>query len=230
MLVGEAAASVFAYRHQYTVDPAIQTLGPDGTVLVIVPVTPGLEELTFGEDERAIKVRLDLSKHSPDPRVVVQVASAHLLGDLRWVHPDDELLAQLPSSFADLVRDLGEGARLGAIDFEKVILHDCDGIVAVGRDELSVPIGVTATPDEVLEWASGWRDQVLIDMADAGLRGELLADWSDFPLQSGAKLTLPAACHCLDVSETGLSLLRVRDEGAVIVHVPFAQCPDFLSV
>lgn len=133
MLGGEAAASFTAYQLGEDVPFAAHCVF-DGRLLVSCQL-PQNSLLSAIRPGQLVAVRIDLTKQAPMVYPAIEVASAHMLAELRWLDRNEaaELVGELP----ELVRVPLESAdgRLGVLSGDRLVIHDFAGISAFDLPE-----------------------------------------------------------------------------------------------
>lgn len=228
MLAGAGNASVVAYRvaGQPVLDALAHGMTERGEILVAgVPSgDPAQDELMRAG--RVLKVRVDISKLAPEPRVTILAASAHMLGTLQWL--DDARAAELLSGavVCDTVRAVAQSPRgvLGVVRVERVVLHDGAGVTGIPHERLAAH-RPAAPLDELeavgLDVALGVDPTDLAALCDAVSQGWVPAHLlSEKPPAGGCSHTTNQD-YIVDVDTAGLTVLRTGAERTSVYFIPF---------
>lgn len=218
LLSGGGAAAVCAYRLGQSVGFAAHGLTADGALVLAVPATGALGDLTAGE---VTDVRVDVVRQSCDPAVPIVAASVHLLGVLRFVDPagtrERVASGSLPETVAALL-DLPD-MRLCAVEVERIVLHDLEGAAVIDPDVLRAGPAVTLDDLDSFSRVAGRGQEALRDLA----WGVMVAAVDGVVVRRGASRGCAAAgrAYCVDVDEQGVTLLLAEDAGTAVVFAGF---------
>lgn len=230
MLTGAGNASVVAYRvaGQPVLDALAHGMTDRGEILVAgVPSgDPAQDELML--PGRVLKIRMDISKLAPEPRVTILAASAHMLGTLQWL--DGPRAAEVLSDavVSDTVRAVAESPRgvLGIVRVERVVLHDGAGVTGIDHERLAAH-RPAAPVDELeavgLDVALGVDPTDLAALCDAVSQGWVPAHMlSEKPAAGGCSHTINRD-YVVDVDTAGLTVLRNGAERTSVYFIPFGS-------
>lgn len=232
MLAGAGAVELTAYRAGETLSSAVHGVSRTGQ-LVVADIPNLFHSLGAFHTSGAIEVRVDVVRDCIDPTLPLRLASLHLLGTLTWCRDTAEVDALgLQGRVADLVQDVGPRVRVGVIDTDRILLHDCSGITAHGSSILPEASAATAALDtlDTLDDAVMATDaEILADIADAVLDGDL-PGWGE-PLALPASTDVTAVpAHGVDTDRRCVTLARFAGEEAWVVQVPLPAQPHSTSV
>lgn len=228
MLTGAGNASVVAYRvaGQPVLDALAHGMTDRGEILVAgVPSgEPAQDELMRAG--RALRIRMDISKLAPEPRVTILAASAHMLGILHWL--DGPAAAEVLSGavVSETVRAVAESPRgvLGVVRVERVVLHDGAGVTGIDHEQLSAHR--PAAPLDELE-AVGLDVALGVDPTDLAALGDAVSQgWvpahllSEKPTAGGCSHTTHQD-YVVDVDTAGLTVLRNGAQRTRVYFIPF---------
>ena len=220
LLRGEGSVEVTAFRAGETLTTAVHGVSADGR-LVVAHVPNLLGSLGAFHTRAPLDVRVDVLRDALDLTLPTRLASAHLLGTLRWCRDSAEVAELgLRGRVADLVADVGPRVRVGVVETQRILLHDVDGVAVFCRHTLPLTSRGLVDQAELADLADdvlGTAPEVLADLADAVALGLLPGEST--PLQVDAEPLPESPAHALDADEAGVTLLRVRDGEATAVHV-----------
>src|SRR5690606_26146946 len=107
---------------------------PDGTFVVAASISND----GVGAGEQSFDVRLDVEKDAPEATLRIRAATMHALGRLTWVDEEFSSGPTMAGQLPELVAGLAgmPGVRIGTVEFPKVLLHDCAGIIPLTSTEI----------------------------------------------------------------------------------------------
>ncbi|MCY1158296.1 MAG: hypothetical protein MOP51_1319 [Citricoccus sp.] len=219
MLSGEGAVELTAYRAGETLSSAVHGVSRTGQ-LVVADIPNLFHSLGAFHTPEDIEVRVDIVKDAADHGLNLRLASVHLLGTLRWCRDTAQVEALgLQGRVADLVQDVGPRVRVGVVTTERVLLHDCSGVNAHGEAVIVEASAAPSPADALADAVLATAPQVLANVADAVLDGEI-AGWAE-PLNvpETDDLTVDPV-HCVDVDHHCVSLARFAGDQGWVVQVP----------
>ncbi|HRO30691.1 MULTISPECIES: hypothetical protein [Micrococcaceae] len=219
MLSGEGAVELTAYRAGETLSSAVHGVSRTGQ-LVVADIPNLFHSLGAFHTPEDIEVRVDIVKDAADHGLNLRLASVHLLGTLRWCRDTAQVEALgLQGRVADLVHDVGPRVRVGVVTTERVLLHDCSGVNAHGEAVLVEASAAPSPADALADAVLATAPQLLANVADAVLDGEI-AGWAE-PLDVPATEDLTVdPVHCVDVDHHCVSLARFAGDQGWVVQVP----------
>lgn len=228
MLTGAGTASVVAYRMagQPVLEALAHGMTERGEILVAgVPSgDPAQDELM--RTGRVLRIRMDISKLAPEPRVRILAASAHMLGTLEWLDGARAADALSDATVPGTVRAVAQSPRgvLGIVRTERVVLHDGNGVTGIDHEHLVSHC--SAAPLEELE-SLGLDVALGVDPVDlAALCDAVTQGW--VPAHLLSEKPTAGGCHhtanrdyVVDVDTAGLTVLRNGADRVSVYFVPF---------
>jgi len=219
MLAGEGAVELTAYRACETLSSAVHGVSRTGQ-LVVADIPNLFHSLGAFHTPEDIEVRVDIVKDAADHGLNLRLASVHLLGTLRWCRDTAQVEALgLQGRVADLVQDVGPRVRVGVISTERVLLHDCSGVNAHGESIVVEASSAPSPADALADAVLGTDPQLLANVADAVLDGEI-AGWAEPLAVPETDDLMVDPVHCVDVDHRCVSLARFAGEQGWVVQVP----------
>lgn len=242
LLAGSGRASLLAYRSepQLSLDSLVHGLTASGQLLVGGHLGEQSELLA----EHSIEIRMDIEKQAPVWEVRITAATIHLLGQLRWLSPqeaDDYLFeGMLPEQLASIATEAT--GRLGIISTDRVLLHDSCGVSPVdfgvvaerhieyiaGRLELA-PFPCPAQEVDAQFVLSSHQPDQLLPLFEAVAQSRLPgAVWSR-PAAAEACPHVAERVFCADVDSTGVTLMHLSATGTRTVVACFDHAATTLG-
>lgn len=231
MLAGAGRAALVAYglEGQPTLDAIAHGLSDRGDLLVATTAFSGTDQAGLLTPGSRTNVRMDITKLSPEPRVEILTASAHMLGELEWLDAERASDLLTSGSAPDLVRMVAEApfGMLGVVRVSRVLLHDGVGATAIpftGLLDRHVDVALTELGDIEsigLDVASRLDSIDLASLCDAISNGWVEARvLSEKPASGGCSHTRNRE-FVVDVDVTGLTVMRNGAEKTHVYFVPF---------
>ncbi|MGL5406776.1 MAG: hypothetical protein ACRDAX_08375 [Propionibacteriaceae bacterium] len=220
MLTGKAAVTLTAYQRGEALTSVLHGLSKTGDFIVVDFVEMHECSGAFCSYD-PIEVRVDLYKDSAEIMLPMQVASAHMLGQLQWYsHEADIDNLQLRDDLSQAISDFPGYVRVGVIAAERIILHDVDGVSSFNFAELDTAIvDGDATAESFLDqmYAAGRESMALV--SDAVIAGLVPGTVSLLAISDDVCAELEQS-YCLDVTVSGVTLLRLTERAAYAVFIP----------
>lgn len=212
LLGGAGAAALDAYRLGVCLPLVAHGITAAGELVIAAPRSGRLGA------EAETDVRLDVVRHTGDPRLTVIASSIHLLGSLTWV--DDQAAAcreGLPERVAELLALPGMG--LAVIAVKRAVLHDMHGATVIDPAQIF--------PEPQLDDHAGY--DAVASVALPALKDLCAAvTLGLIPGEVVTKAALPGGCaetaarvHCVDVDRFGVTLMLAGTEETVLVFAEF---------
>ncbi|TRY17489.1 DUF2470 domain-containing protein [Tessaracoccus rhinocerotis] len=227
LLGGSGRAELFAFRAQpqHSIPVLAHGTLPDGTFVVAASISND----GVGAGEQSFDVRLDVEKDAPEATLRIRAATMHALGRLTWVDEEFSSGPTMAGQLPELVAGLAgmPGVRIGTVEFPKVLLHDCAGIIPLTSTEIGTAGKTEPFPQfgEELSAAEAVASMAVaewVEVIEAVLTGRL-------PGEELTRVHLPTGCahtlgtvRCVDVDATGVTVMHFTAMDATTVFVPFA--------
>ncbi|MDQ7993097.1 MAG: hypothetical protein AAGC63_08100 [Propionicimonas sp.] len=239
LLAGAGRASVVAYDLVPMVEASAISHGLTRSGELVVACVGDVSTPVTTWRRTPLRVRLDVVKEAPEFSVRITACAVHLLGTLHWL-PDqlrDEYLAdgEVHPRVAEVAA--APGGRLGVVQTDRVLLHDCAGVTPLSFEEVvehaAGASGWSGFPDLDQEWAA--RD--LVGRLTADGLGELLraasSGWDAAVALSSREGTacphVDGQVYCVDVDGTGLTLMEVEKGASAVTMLAFDEAAGTLD-
>lgn len=231
MLAGAGRAALVAYglEGQPTLDALAHGMTGSGDLMVATTVFSGSDDAVLLNPGTSMDVRMDITKLSPEPRVEILTASAHMLGQLEWL--DTERASDLLEyeDVPEMVKAVAKSpfGMLGIVRVSRVLLHDGVGATAISfahlveRNDDVALAGLGDIETVGLDVASSLDSVDLASLCDAVSNGWVEARvLSEKPSVGGCSHTKNRE-FVVDVDVTGLTVMRNGAERTRVFFVPF---------
>lgn len=233
MLAGAGRAALVAYglEGQPTLDALAHGMTRSGDLMVATTVFSGSSDAVLLNPGTRMDVRMDITKLSPEPRVEILTASAHMLGELEWLDADRAAEVLTCEFVPEMVRAVAESpfGMLGVVRVSRVLLHDGVGATAIPFAHLierhgDVALAGSGDVESIgLDVASSLDSVDLASLCDAISHGWVEARvLSEKPSAGGCSHTKNRE-FVVDVDVTGLTVMRHGAERTHVFFVPFEQ-------
>ena len=244
LLSGAGSADLTAYRIDPSAPiPVAHALRADGCLLIAACPASGTPLAGL---DRPVEVRLDITMDAADPGIRITVASAHLLGTLRWADETEAaaLLASTrtpachcaitgehPIERVAAIAD-HQGGRLGVITADRFLLHGPSGIsghaIADILDIEAPQAGYAWGAVEALtahEAVTAVGQIGLHAICDAVREGASPGWICSTRPAIGVCPSLRGKVLCLDVDEHGATLMQITGEEVTTAVIVFPDGP-----
>lgn len=233
MLAGAGRATLVAYglEGHPTLDALAHGMAGTGDLLVATTVFSGSEDAALLNPGTRMDVRMDITKLSPEPRVEILTASAHMLGQLEWLDSERATDVLEYDNVPEMVKAVAESpfGMLGIVRVSRVLLHDGVGATAIPYAHLIerhadvAPAGLGDVESIGLDVASSLDSIDLASLCDAVSNGWIEARvLSEKPSAGGCSHTKNRE-FVVDVDVTGLTVMRNGADRTHVFFVPFER-------
>jgi len=227
MLRGAGRGELHAYREPMC--PCLDILAlqqlDDGRVLAVAQRPEAWESETDWESH-LVPVRLHVEMMAALPAVAIHAADLHALGWARMVRTD-ELAALIGRLSDEITLCMGHPDVLVLeLTLDRTLVHSPAGVHRIDAHALPTGPVFPSGPDTLAAFDAvlGMGEEVLSDLVEAVtlgiVDGSLMATMGNGP----ACRTLRGRTFPVDVASHGVTLLHLRETGAITAHVRFA-CP-----
>lgn len=231
MLAGAGRAALVAYglEGQPTLDALAHGMTGSGDLMVATTVFSGSDDAVLLNPGTSMDVRMDITKLSPEPRVEILTASAHMLGQLEWLDTERASDVLEYEDVPEMVKAVAKSpfGMLGIVRVSRVLLHDGVGATAISfahlveRNDDVAPAGLGDIETVGLDVASSLDSVDLASLCDAVSNGWVEARvLSEKPSVGGCSHTKNRE-FVVDVDVTGLTVMRNGAERTRVFFVPF---------
>lgn len=226
---GRAALVAYALEGQPTLDALAHGMTASGDLMVATTVFSGSDDAVLLNPGTRMDVRMDITKLSPEPRVEILTASAHMLGQLEWLDPERATDVLEYEEVPEMVKAVAQSpfGMLGIVRVSRVLLHDGVGATAIPfahlverHDDVALA-GLGDIETVGLDVASNLDSVDLASLCDAISNGWVEARvLSEKPSVGGCSHTKNRE-FVVDVDVTGLTVMRNGAERTHVFFVPF---------
>ncbi|MDO5368288.1 MAG: hypothetical protein Q4E95_11670 [Kocuria sp.] len=231
MLAGAGRAALVAYglEGQPTLDALAHGMTGSGDLMVATTVFSGSDDAVLLNPGTSMDVRMDITKLSPEPRVEILTASAHMLGQLEWLDTERASDVLEYEDVPEMVKAVAKSpfGMLGIVRVSRVLLHDGVGATAISfahlveRNDDVALAGLGDIETVGLDVASSLDSVDLASLCDAVSNGWVEARvLSEKPSVGGCSHTKNRE-FVVDVDVTGLTVMRNGAERTRVFFVPF---------
>lgn len=231
MLAGAGRAALVAYglEGQPTLDALAHGMTGSGDLMVATTVFSGSDDAVLLNPGTSMDVRMDITKLSPEPRVEILTASAHMLGQLEWLDTERASDVLEYEDVPEMVKAVAKSpfGMLGIVRVSRVLLHDGVGATAISfahlveRNDDVALAGLGDIETVGLDVASSLDSVNLASLCDAVSNGWVEARvLSEKPSVGGCSHTKNRE-FVVDVDVTGLTVMRNGAERTRVFFVPF---------
>jgi hypothetical protein len=231
LLSGAGRASLLAYDLAPTTEASALAHGLSRTGELLVACIADDEIPATTWERTPLRVRFDIVKEAPEWSARITACALHLLGTLEWL-TDETRDRHLADGVSPWLTELASspGGRLGVVQTDRVLLHDCAGVTPLALEELA---DVPAFPGAEAEWEArdvvgrlspAELDELLGAAASGWLAATVLAGSS-----AGGCSHMQRQVYCVDVDRTGLTLMDVEPGRTAVVVLGFDQPADSIE-
>lgn len=233
MLAGAGRAALVAYglEGQPTLDALAHGMTSSGDIVVATTVFSGSDDAVLLNPGTRMDVRMDITKLSPEPRVEILTASAHMLGQLEWLDSEQASDVLDYGGVPEMVKAVAQApfGMLGIVRVTRVLLHDGVGATAIPFTHLVEQhhdvalVGLGDVELVGLDVASSLDSVDLASLCDAVSNGWVEARvLSEKPSVGGCAHTKNRE-FVVDVDVTGMTVMRNGAERTHVFFVPFER-------
>ncbi len=170
-------------------------------------------------------IQVEILREAMSPAVKLVTASAHIFGEVEWLSLADSRQLLATGEAPENIRQAAHGAniRIGAVDIQKLMLHDPSGVSKICPRSLRFSPGSFPSQSEEIDCSQLLTvcNDRLLNVCQAVENGELPGKICGRCPQSLICGHIANKVVCADIDRLGVTLTHIRDDEITTVFAAF---------